>query len=92
MVRCIEGMIVRRSYADSAMNPFRSTHDLQSVLFGVCCSPMIDRAAFPVRFPIDNKYLSFDSRGFAKVRRGSIYLHAGTPSLTNSIVNVPSSP
>lgn len=51
--------------------------------------PMIDRAAFPVRFPIDNKYLSFDSRGFAKVRRGSIYFHAGTPSLPNCILNVP---
>src|SRR6267378_4862476 len=34
-VRCIGGMIVRRSYEDSAMNPFRSTHDLQWVLFGV---------------------------------------------------------
>jgi len=30
-------MIVRRSYEDSAMNPFRSTHDLQSVLFESCC-------------------------------------------------------
>jgi hypothetical protein len=51
--------------------------------------PMIDRAAFPVRFPIDNKYLSFDSRGVAKVCRGSIYFHAGTPSLTDCILNVP---
>jgi len=38
-VRCIGGMIVRRSYEDSAMNPFRSTRDLQSVLFGVYCPP-----------------------------------------------------
>ena len=51
--------------------------------------PMIDRAVFPVRFPIDNKYLSFDSRGFAKVRVGSIYFHAGTPALPDCIVNVP---
>jgi hypothetical protein len=50
---------------------------------------MIDRAAFPVRFPIDDKYLSFDSRGFAKVRRGSIYFHAGTLPLNNCIVNIP---
>jgi hypothetical protein len=47
---------------------------------------MIDRAAVPVRFPIDNKYVSFDSRGFAKVRRGSIYFHAGTPSFEAEVV------
>jgi len=39
---------------------------------------MIDRASFPVRFPIDNKYLSFDRRGLAKVRLGSIYFHLVT--------------
>jgi hypothetical protein len=51
--------------------------------------PMIDRTAFSVWFPIDNKYLSFDSRGFAEVRRGSIYFHADAPSLTNCIVKFP---
>ena len=51
--------------------------------------PMIDRASFPVWFPTHNKYLGFDRRGFAEVRRGSIYFHAGTPSLANRIVNVP---
>jgi hypothetical protein len=38
-VRRIGGMTVRRSYEDSLMNPLRSRHDLQPVLFGVCCPP-----------------------------------------------------
>lgn len=37
--RCIEGTIFRRSYEDSAMNLWRSTHDLQLVQFGVCRPP-----------------------------------------------------
>jgi hypothetical protein len=49
---------------------------------------MIDRAAFPVRLPIDNKHLRFDSRGLAKVRRGSIYFYASAPLLPNSVVNL----
>jgi hypothetical protein len=51
--------------------------------------PMIDRAGFPVRLPIDNKYLSFDRRGFAKVRRGAIYFHSVTTPLSHRILNVP---
>jgi hypothetical protein len=38
-VRCIEGMILRRSYEDSAMSLFRSTRALRSGLFGVSCPP-----------------------------------------------------
>jgi hypothetical protein len=38
-VRCIGGMILRRSYEDSVMNLSRNTRDSQSVLFGVCCRP-----------------------------------------------------
>ena len=42
-----------------------------------------------MRFPIDNKYLSFDRRGFAKVRIGSIYFHSVTTPLSHCIVNAP---
>jgi len=48
--------------------------------------PMIDRASFPVRFPIDNKYLSFDRRGFANVRVGSIYSTWSQPRIVNAPV------
>ncbi len=50
---------------------------------------MINRASFPVRFPIDNKYLSFDRRGFSEVRVGSMYFHSVTTSLDHRIVNDP---
>lgn len=48
---------------------------------------MINRASFPMRFPIDNKYLSFDRRGFAQVRVGSVYFHSVTTLLDHCIVN-----
>ena len=61
-----------------------SRSDLESV-----AHPMIDRASFPVRFPIDNKYLSFDRRGFAQVRVGSMYFNSVTTLLGHCIVNDP---
>jgi hypothetical protein len=51
--------------------------------------PTTDRAKFPVRFPIDNKFLSFDLGGFAKVRRHSINFHSLTTLLAHSIANDP---
>jgi hypothetical protein len=47
---------------------------------------MIDRASFSVRFPIDNKYMSFDRRGFAKL---PIYFHSITTLLSHRIANAP---
>jgi Protein of unknown function (DUF4238) len=47
--------------------------------------PTTDRAKFSVRFPIDNKFLSFDLGGFAKVRRRSINFHSLTTLLAHSI-------
>jgi hypothetical protein len=44
---------------------------------------MIDRASLPVWFAIDNEYLSFDRRGFAKVHRGSSYFHSVTTALAH---------
>jgi hypothetical protein len=48
---------------------------------------MINRASFSVRFPIDDKYLSFDRRGFAEVYVGSLYFHSVTTLLDHCIVN-----
>jgi hypothetical protein len=50
---------------------------------------MINRGSFPMWFPIDNKYLSFDHRPFAKVRVGPVYLHSVTTPLPDCIANDP---
>jgi hypothetical protein len=50
---------------------------------------MTDRAKFPVRFPIDNKFLSFHLGGFAKVRRRFINFHSLTTLLADGIANDP---
>jgi hypothetical protein len=51
--------------------------------------PTTDRAKFPVRLPIDNKFLSFDLGGFAKVRRRSINFYSFTTLLAHNIANDP---
>jgi hypothetical protein len=48
---------------------------------------MINRASFPMRFPIDNKYPAFDRRGFAEVDVGSLYFHSLATLLDRCIVN-----
>jgi hypothetical protein len=49
---------------------------------------MINRASFPVRFPVDRKHLSFGRRGFAEVRVDSTYFHSLATLLDHSIVNL----
>ena len=51
--------------------------------------PMTHRAKFTVRFPIDNKYLSFEPRVFAEVGRNSVNFHSLAAFLTNRITNGP---